>query len=279
MSTLAQRPAQQSRWTLASILASCPWLNLHSLAGLHGLLRRLQLGRLRGRDYVHSPDRQYADKVAFIQACRQQVEADPQHYALLYLDEFSFYRQPTLADDYAPLGQHTQPLAQRAYRSNTLCRGLGAVDALTGQLTYLQAAHISIKQLVRFYQLLTERYPDAHTLFVVQDNWSIHFHPTLLAALQPQTWPFPLLMSGTWSALYASPLPTGDLPIQMLFLPSYAPWLNPIEKLWRWLRQDLLHLHRCAHDWLTLKQRVFDFMAQFYRPSPTLLHYLGLLPY
>jgi hypothetical protein len=32
-----------------------------------------------------------------------------------------------------------------------MCRGLGAVDALTGQLTYTQAAHISTKRLVQFY--------------------------------------------------------------------------------------------------------------------------------
>ena len=27
----------------------------------------------------------------------------------------------------------------------------------------------------------------------------------------------------------------------LLFLPSYSPELNPIEKLWRWLRKEVIH--------------------------------------
>jgi hypothetical protein len=69
------------------------------------------------------------------------------------------------------------------------------------------------------------------------------------------------------------------LPIQLVFLPTYASWLNPIEKLWRWLRQDVLHCHRYRQDWLLLKQLVLDFMAQFSSGSATLLPYVGLLPY
>jgi hypothetical protein len=69
------------------------------------------------------------------------------------------------------------------------------------------------------------------------------------------------------------------LPIQLVFLPTYAPWLNPIEKLWRWLRQQVLHLHRLSDAWDQLKQRVLDFMIQFAHGSSELLHYVGLLPY
>jgi transposase len=62
-----------------------------------------------------------------------------------------------------------------------------------------------------------------------------------------------------------------------LFLPTYASWLNPIEKLWRWLKQDVLHLHRLAHDLMKLRQRVLDFLDQFTSGSQPLLHYVGLL--
>lgn len=44
---------------------------------------------------------------------------------------------------------------------------------------------------------------------------------------------------------------------------SYAPWLNPIEKLWRWLRQDVLKLHRSAGNWPRLRQQVNSFLDQF----------------
>lgn len=69
-----------------------------------------------------------------------------------------------------------------------------------------------------------------------------------------------------------------NLPIQLVFLPTYSSWLNPIEKLWRWLRQDVLHLHRLSDDWQGVKQAVWDFIAQFTSGSSELLHYVGLFP-
>ncbi|XGW00636.1 MAG: hypothetical protein ACAF41_21025 [Leptolyngbya sp. BL-A-14] len=34
-----------------------------------------------------------------------------------------------------------------------------------------------------------------------------------------------------------------------------------MEKLWRWLRQKVIHLHRLSDDWNTLQQRVGDFWS------------------
>ena len=90
-------------------------------------------------------------------------------------------------------------------------------------------------------------------LLVVQDNWSIHKHEDVTTALKE--WPR----------------------IEPVWLPTYAPWLNPIEKLWRWLRQDVLKLHRLAGDWSSLRARVNQFLDQFATGSHALLHYVGLL--
>jgi hypothetical protein len=59
-------------------------------------------------------------------------------------------------------------------------------------------------------------------------------------------------------------------------LPTYSPWLNPIEKLWRWLKQDVLHLHRHADHVPALRALVLDFLAQFQDGSSDLLRYVGL---
>ena len=48
-----------------------------------------------------------------------------------------------------------------------------------------------------------------------------------------------------------------------VWLPTYAPWLNPIEKLWRWLKGDVLKQHRLAGDWPALRRRVTAFLDQF----------------
>ena len=68
------------------------------------------------------------------------------------------------------------------------------------------------------------------------------------------------------------------LPIEILQLPTYAAWTNPIEKLWRWGRQSVIHLHRLSNDWQALQDKALAFMQQFKGGSQQLLHYVGLLP-
>ena len=62
-----------------------------------------------------------------------------------------------------------------------------------------------------------------------------------------------------------------ELPLQMVQLPTYAPWTNPIERLWRWLYQDVLHMHLLADDLVALKARVAAFLDRFTSASPDLL--------
>ena len=260
------------------LLASCPWLRLTSLGGLSQLLLRLGIRRKRARAYLHSPDPDYGTKVAYIAHCWQQVQADPERYVLVYLDKFAFERQPSLSVAYAAQGSKT-PLAYWSYRTNTQCRGLGALNAVTGQLTYRQQTKVTLQVLSTFYATLRATYPQAETIYVVQDNWPVHVHPDVLARLQPQRSPFWPHVPDNWPLQPRRSAVRDTLPIQLVFLPTYAPWLNPIEKLWRWVRHDILHLHRDSDAWPTPKQRVLDFMLQFCDGSLDLLHYVGLLPY
>lgn len=267
---------KQSRWTLVAIRKSCPWLRVETESGLWKLLSRLGIRYKRGRSYIHSPDPLYDDKVAFIETCLAQTRQDPERFVLLYADEFTFYRQPSLAQDYEARG-HAQPLARWSFHSNAWCRGIGAVNALTGQLTYQQHAKLGLRQLAQFHDAIQQAYPDAETIYLVQDNWPLHYHPDVLAPLAPQVWPFPLRLPPDWPDAPRASIARNHWPIQCLFLPTYASWLNPIEKLWRWLRQTVLHLHRLSEDWPALKQEVLDFMAQFALGSTDLLRYIGLL--
>jgi transposase len=267
---------RQSRWTLKALLQSCSWLKLRTEAGLWYLLKRLGIVRKQGRIALHSPDGDYDAKLAYLQACFEQAVSQPDRIVFLYLDEFSYYRQPTVACAYALRGK-TQSRAPLSHRSNTRCRGIGALNALTGQVIYRQAEKITLSVQNKFYQDIRAAYPTAHRIYVVQDNWPNHSHPKVLASLETQESPFPMNVLPSWSTAQ-HPQAVNALPIQLIFLPTYAPWTNPIEKLWRWLRQTVLHLHRFSDAWTALKQRVLDFMATFAQGSQALLRYVGLLP-
>jgi len=285
--TVRREPSQYgkstSRWSLSYIRDVCKWLEINTLSGLSKLLKRLGISYKRGRSYIYSPDQNYQQKMDFIAQCLLKVWYAPEKYILLYQDEFTIYRQPTIARDYEQMGKY-QPLARRSYRCDTEFRGIGALNAVTGQVTYHQASKADIRQLVIFYDMVVKDYPHIETIYMVQDNWPVHYHPDLLIHLQPQHFQFPIYLPSNWSkepsvkARRESQKRIEKLPIRIVQLPTYASWANPIEKLWRWVRQSILHLHRLSDEWQTLKQRVMDFMQAFAKGSDELLRYVGLSP-
>lgn len=267
---------QRSRWTLAMLQEVCKWLRVTTAGGLSQLLKRLGISYKRGRDYIHSPDPNYEAKVAYVQARLAEAMSDPDKIVFLYLDEFTYYRQPSVARAYEEQG-HEQARAYRSIRSNTQFRGIATLDVLTGKVVYQQRSRLDIRSLSRFYADLCQAYPDARTIYVVQDNWPVHAHPDVLARLETQRSPFCARIPGHWSQKPTKRAVHDNLPIQLLFLPTYSAWLNPVEKLWRWVRQDVIHMHRLADDWTHLKQQVADFISQFADGSTELLNYVGLL--
>jgi DDE superfamily endonuclease len=268
----------QSRWTLASIAQTCDWLRVTTPGGLSQILDRLGISYKRGRQYVHSPDAAYEAKLSKIQLGLLRALYQPESYVFVYQDELTYYRQPSLARAWESQG-HPQPLAYRSYRSDLQFRVVAALNVISGQVTYRQSSKIDVRQLSDFYAALRADYPTAQEIYVAQDNWPVHFHPDVLARLQPQDFfPEPPKLPPNWPQ-QPSPKAIRDcLPIRLLLLPTYASWLNPIEKLWRWLKQDVLHLHRLSDEWQALKLAVAHFLDGLTDGSLELLHYVGLLP-
>jgi len=44
--------------------------------------------------------------------------------------------------------------------------------------------------------------------------------------------------------------------IQIVPVPTYTPWLNVAEKLWRWTKQCLTHAHPWSDDFVVFCQHV-----------------------
>jgi len=120
---------------------------------------------------------------------------------------------------------------------------------------------------------LRAEYPTAQTIYVIVDNWPVHFHTDALARLQPQDSPWLPYVSPHWPKEPSNKAIQDDWSIQLLCLPTYASLLNPIEKLWRWLKQDVLHMHHCSYDWQHLNLLASTFLDQFQFGSDDLLHY------
>ena len=95
---------------------------------------------------------------------------------VVYLDEVTIYRQPSLARAYEARGAFQQ-LAERSHQSDTPTRIVGSMEHFSGRVVYLRASRIGVSQMVEFYQKLRHSYPDAECIYVVQDNWPVHDTP------------------------------------------------------------------------------------------------------
>ena len=240
-----------SRWTLRSIRATFAWLQGYTLSGVWRVLDRYQLRPRSAQVQMYSPDPEYVPKVAYLCQCLREAALAPDRIVFLFMDEMGYYRWPAPASDWAPAA--SAPVARRAGDNNRQWRIIGTLNALTGQVNFLDGYIVGRHKVIAMYQQVDQVYSSAQRIYVAQDNWSIHSHSDVLTAL-------------------------ADLPrIEPVWLPTYAPWLNPIEKLWRWLRQDVLKLHRLAADWKQLRRRVNAFLEQFAVASTELLRYVGLL--
>jgi transposase len=246
------------------------------------VLRQLGIASKRGREHVHSPDPEYVAKRQYIAALLEQVRQAPGRLVLLFGDEVTIARQPTLARAYEAVGRAVQPLARLSYRRNAGDRILGVLEATSGRVLTARLKQVTAPAFVAFLIELVRQYPAAERLYVVVDNWPVHVHPDVLCALEPQRAPFAYHRPAHWStdpsARAVQEYGHLHLPVQLVLLPSYASWLNPIEKLWRKLRQEVLHLHRLADDDVARRQAVDAFFAQFAVGSADLLREVGLTP-
>lgn len=264
----------QSRWTLKAIREVVLHLKSYSLAGVWTVLRGMGIRHVRGRKYIHSPDSRYLEKLDYVLACISQYQADQQ--AIYFMDQLTVYLHPTENYDWSPKDEK-QPLACQGYRSNRTFRICGALNCFTGETEFLVRSQISVPALVGFFQQLCARHP-GKTVIVILDNWSVHWHPDLRAAVVNQHYPFTMTLPASWQKTQPKKkYVTMNIPVQLVYLPTYASWLNPIEKLWRWLKQDLIHHHRLTDKFDELKQRVIEWLSSSDHQADPLVRYVGLL--
>ena len=216
-------------------------------------LQRLKIKRKQGRLCVHSPDPHYLLKVGWIQRACEAAKLYPNEVVVLYADELSFYRRPTLTGGgvYYPCAE--EPTFPVVAGYNTRHRLGAAMDILTGKVVWVDSKVVGASALCLLLRKIRQAYGPSATIFVVWDNWPVHWQRDVLTTATDQN-------------------------IQLLWLPTYAPWLNPIEKMWRWLKQCVLHNHTLAQHFDLLKEQARAFLNRFALGSAELLRYVGLLP-
>ena len=139
-----------------------------------------------------------------------------------------------------------------SHRSNTCTRLVAFMDAVTGRVVHWNMSHVRAKRLARCIHEMAASFPRAEKIYLVWDNWPVHATPVVQEALRQEK------------------------RIQVVMLPTYAPWLNHIEKLWRLLRQEVAHAHSWCDDFREFVAALVAKLDEFSSGSQRLLHYCGL---
>ena len=144
-----------------------------------------------------------------------------------------------------------QPRLPYSHRSNTFMRVIGVLDAFSGRVQAWDYGRATAPRLGKCWSAAVAAYPSAKKIYLVMDNWPVHFHDDAMG---------PLLK---------------DPRVVVLTLPTYALWLNNIEKLWRWVKARVTHAHPWSADFNTFKEQI---RAELQRASalPELKRYCGL---
>jgi transposase len=95
--------------------------------------------------------------------------------------------------------------------------GIGAVNYHTGQTVVLVRRHKRRREIAELLQALLDQHPTS-TVYVAWDNANTHEDDEVEAVVR-----------GAAGRLV------------LLYLPTYSPWLNPIEMLWRHFRREVTH--------------------------------------
>jgi transposase len=161
---------------------------------------------------VASPDPRYRAKARYLKHLRRQARQGQIH--LYYADEMDVALLPTISGRWMRIGQQTQIDTPGQNAKQYI---FGAVHYVTGALVWVPWSN---KNNVGFRQLL-KRVLDCHgddstKVVMVLDNYQIH------KAKAVQEW-----------------LHRHRSAFRLYFLPTYAPRLNVIERVWRHFRRNV----------------------------------------
>jgi len=138
-------------------------------------------------------------------------------------------------------------------RQPTKHYGIGGVNYHSGETVVIFRRRKRRPQIAEFLQHLLDAHPQ-ETIYVAWDNVNTHQDDEVEAVVRSAA---------------------GRL--VLMYLPTYSPWLNPIEMLWRHFRREVTHceLFETVKALLTAAQ---DFFDRFNQTPEQVLSIIGANP-
>jgi len=164
-----------------------------------------------------------------------------------YADEFNLSWLPTLRAMWSPKGQQVMIETPGQPKKHY---GIGAVNYHTGETVVLIRRRKRRMEIAELLEALLDKHPN-EIVFVAWDNASTHQDDEVEAVVRGAA---------------------GQL--VLLYLPTYSPWLNPIEMLWRHFRREVTHCE-IFESVKVLIDASYDFFSRNNRTPDMVLSIIG----
>lgn len=130
--------------------------------------------------------------------------------------------------------------------------GIGAVNYHTGETVVLIRRRKRRKEIAELLEALLEKHPH-ETIYVAWDNANTHQDDEVEVVLRRAC----------------------DR-LVLLYLPTYSPWLNPIEMLWRHFRREVTHCELFESIKALIKE-TYHFFERFNQTPEEVLSIIGAI--
>jgi len=228
-------------WTrelLVATLRQRTGVRLH-VATMSRALALIRARRARPRPTVGCPW-SVRRKNRRLRAIRDLRATLPRRHVAVYADEVDVHLNPKIGLDWMGYGQQKEVLTPGQNEKRYLA---GALNAVTGELTWVDGERKHSLLFIALLQRLQVVYPEAPVIHVILDNYRIHTSQITQRAL----------------AAFGGR-------IELHFLPPYCPNENQIERLWQDLHAAVTRNHRCR-TMSELMQHVYRFLQRRQRQA------------
>lgn len=175
---------------------------------------------------------------------RQLVDDLPPDEVAVYEDEVDIHLNPKIGPDWMVPGQQKQVLTPGQNQKRYLA---GALDAETGELTWVEGDKKNSLLFILLLWELVQRYRNAKAIHVILDNYSIHSTEQVRLSLATEE----------------------GQRLHLHFLPPYCPDHNRIERSWRDLHANVTRNHTCD-EMTSLMRNVRNYLKKTNRTQQQL---------
>jgi len=183
----------------------------YSLSGMRDLLHRLDYEYKKPKLVPGNPDREAQE--LFAEQYEEFMLNKPENIEVLFADAVHPQHNTMAAYGWIKRGERRE-LKTSSGRDRLNLHG--AMNAETLEVTLIESETVNAGSTIQLLEIIDAKYPLAAAILVILDNAKYHYSQKVRDFLNGSR-------------------------IRLVFLPSYSPNLNLIERLWRFFKKNVLY--------------------------------------